>query len=382
MIPLAEPDLSGNEAAYLQECIASNYVSSVGPFVERFEALIAQSAGTATAVATCSGTAGLHVALVAIGVGPGDLVVTPAYSFIATANAVAVAGADPWFVDISPASWTLDPEALNAAFARDVVRNGNVAIHRPSGRRVAAILPVHTLGHPADLEAIALVARRYGVPIVADAAAAIGASYRGKPIGAAGADLSVFSFNGNKTITSGGGGAVVGLDSAVVKRVRHLSATARAGTAYQHDAVAFNYRMTNLQAAVGCAQMERLGPIMAAKRGVRARYVAGLAGLNGASVPPAAPWAESAFWINGFELAAASDARRAATVDRLRKDGIDAREFWQPLHRQQPYRGALAETLMISERLATGFIALPSSSNLSAGDQDRVIAACRRAVAG
>lgn len=385
MIPLAVPDLSGNEARYLQECVDGGYVSTVGPFVARFEAMTAAAAGATDAAATSSGTTGLHVALVAVGVTAGDLVIMPALTFIATANAVAHCGADPWLLDVSSESWTLDPERLAEALARETVMRDGRPSHRSTGRRVAAVVPVHTLGLPADTDALADVARRFGLPVVADAAAALGATLRGRPVGASGADLSVFSFNGNKTATAGGGGAVAGTDAGLVGLVRHLSTTARVGDGYDHDRIGFNYRMTNLQAAVGCAQMERLDRLVAAKRRIRARYDEALADLPDTGRFPAPAWAESACWFSGFTLGVAGDAgapaRAAALRERLRRAGIDARPFWKPMHLQAPFRAAPRGDLTVSENIWGRVVTLPCSTGLTAQDQERVIAAVRAAAA-
>ena len=377
MIPLAEPNLGGNEAAYLQQCIETNFVSSVGPFVDRFETLVAAAAGTEVAVATNTGTAGLHAALVAVGVSRDDLVVVPGYTFIASANAVAMAGAVPWLLDIDEESWTLDAARLSQVFDRDVERYEGIIRHKQTRRRVAAIMPVHALGHPADLEAIGDIARRYDVPIVADGAAALGATCRDHPVGGVGADFTVFSFNGNKTITAGGGGAVTGPDTALVKRVRHLTTTARAGEAYTHDRIAFNYRMTNLQAAVGCAQMEQLAELVAAKRRIRDRYADAFAEIPGVASTPIVPWAESACWISGVAIVD-RPISPTALVAGLKSDEVEGRLFWQPLHRQLPYADALSEPLAASDRLASRFVALPCSTGLSVKDQERVIDLCRR----
>ena len=291
MIPLAIPNLSGNESRYLQECIDTAFVSSVGPFVDRFEHAVAKAAGAAHAVATASGTSGLHAALVAVGVGRDDLVVLPSWTFIASANAIHQCGATPWLFDVSAESWTLDPDQLAQAIDGETERRDGCVLHRPTGRRVAAIMPVHTLGLPADMDPIAKTAADTGLPIVADAAAALGARYRGAPIGLANADLSVFSFNGNKTATSGGGGAVTGADERLCAQLRHLTTTARCSADYRHDVAGFNYRMTNLQAAVGVAQLERIDALVAAKRRIARLYDAELAGLDGVSPFPQPGWA-------------------------------------------------------------------------------------------
>ncbi len=374
MIPLAIPNLAGNEARYLAECVATNFVSSVGPFVDRLETMVATSAGARHAVATSSGTAGLHVALTTVGVGRDDLVILPSFTFIASANAIAQCGATPWLFDVTADSWTLDVAAVATALERECARRGDALVHVATGRRVAAVLPVHTLGVPADLDALVPLARHHRLPIVADGAAALGARLRGRPIGALGADLTVLSFNGNKTVTAGGGGAVLGTDAALCARVRHLSTTARVGSDYDHDVVGFNYRMTNLQAAVGCAQLERLDALVAAKRRIADGYDRGLGTLPGVGTFPRPPWADSACWFSGITL----DTRVARAIrPLLRAVGVDSRPFWKPVHLQAPYREAPAGALPVAESIWGTVLTLPCSTSLSDDEQAIVVAAVR-----
>lgn len=374
MIPLAVPNVGAREAANLQACIATGFVSSVGPFVTQLEAAVATAAGSTIGVATSSGTTGLHVALVAVGVLPGDLVIIPALSFIATANAVSHCGATPWMLDIDQ-FWSLDPALLAEALDRHCeVDATGVTRHRASGARVAAIMPVHTLGAPADCDAIVALARPRGIPVVADAAAALGALDAGRPVGALGADLSVFSFNGNKTITAGGGGCVVGHDASLLQLVRHLTTTAKVGADYTHDRVGFNYRMTNLQAAVGCAQLEQLDAFIARKQSIRRRYDAAWARLDGIGHFPARPGVESACWLSGLVLPPHVAAHEI--IAELHTVGIEARPFWKPLHRQTPY--AHAPTLLrgTADALWSRIVTLPCSTTLG-DEQDTVIDAVR-----
>ena len=262
MIPLAVPNLTGKEREYLNKCIDTTFVSSVGEFVNRIEELTAGKCGAKHAVATSSGTTGLHLALVGCGVKPGDLVIIPTFTFIATANAVAHCGAVPWLMDISADSWTLDADQLEWELKEKTKRKDGELLHRESGKRIGAIMPVYTLGNVPDMDKIRAVSDRYQLPLIADAAAALGAKYKGGEIGSL-ADLTVFSFNGNKTVTAGGGGVIAGGDEALLKKLKHLSTTARVTAEYDHDMVGFNYRMTNIQAAVGCAQLERLEEFVA-----------------------------------------------------------------------------------------------------------------------
>jgi perosamine synthetase len=378
MIPLAMPNLCGNEARYLQECIETAFVSSVGPFVDRFELEVAKAAGAAHAVATSSGTAGLHAALTAVGVGRDDLVALPSWTFIASANAIHQCGATPWLFDVSSDSWTLDATQLEQALETQTERRDGRVYHRATGRRVAAIMPVHTLGVPADMNPISQTAADYDLPVVVDAAAALGATYRGEPIGAVDAALSVFSFNGNKTTTAGGGGAVTGGDAALCAHLRHLTTTARCSTDYQHDLAGFNYRMTNIQAAVGVAQLELLDTFVSAKRRIARRYDMELGGLDGVECFPQPEWAESACWLAGVRL---RDGVVAERVGQLHEAGVGARAFWRPMHLQRPYAEAPKQPTPVADSTWQQVLTLPCSTQLSDDDQQRVIDAVRAALA-
>lgn len=378
MIPLAVPDVSGNEAAYLQECIDSTFVSSVGPFVDRFEAMVAEASGAAGAVAVSAGTTGLHLALHTLGVRPSDLVALPSLTFIAPANAIAHCGAMPWLFDVDPRSWTIHVEQLEAVFRRDLGSGPEGPIHQPSGKRLAAIMPVHTLGHPADMDPIVALAEEYGVPVVADAAAALGARYRKRPIGKTGTAATVYSFNGNKTVTAGGGGAIVSDDELFLQRARHLSTTARVGAEYDHSEIGFNYRMTNLQAAVGCAQMERLNRFVQRKRHCQTIYRNAVADLGGVEAFPEEPWADSACWFSGVSIEHGDQDSVARLRAGLREAGIDARPFWKPMHLQRPYATALTESQAATEATWARIVTLPCSTSITDAELDHVVTALRR----
>lgn len=374
-IPLAVPDLSGNEARYLQECVTSGFVSSVGPFVGRFEAMVGEAASAREAIATASGTVGLHAALVTVGVGPGDMVIVPSFTFIASANAISHCGAIPWTFDVSLETWALDADLVARTLEAETDRKDGACVHRATGRRVAAIVAVHTLGLIADMDALKNSARRHGLRIVADAACALGALYKGKPMAQAGADLSVVSFNGNKTVTSGGGGAICGDDEELVDLARHLTTTARKGPGYDHDMVGFNYRMTNLQAAVGCAQMERWRDLVAAKRRIRRAYDGAFADIPGLESFPGGSGDDNACWLSGV-VAPNADAAEALRA-RLVAAGVEAKPFWKPIHLQAPYRDTPATPQPVSESLWRRVVTLPSSTGLRQADQDLVIAVVR-----
>jgi perosamine synthetase len=379
-IPLCVPNLDGNEGRYVHECISTGFVSSVGPFVTRFEAMVAEASAAQHAVATSSGTCGLHVALVAAGVRPGDLVLIPSFTFIATANAVAHCGAVPWLLDIAAEDWCLDLSLAEQVLESETRRAPGGLYHRATGQRIAAIMPVYTLGLVPDMSRLRRLAARYALPVVADAAPALGARSGGRPCGGL-ADLSVFSFNGNKTVTSGGGGAVVGDDAALLAHVRHLSTTARVDGDYNHDAVGFNYRMTNLEAAVGCAQLESLSRFEAAKRRIRDTYRRGLADIPGLGFFPEAPGAENACWLSGIVVP--PDGPSVQTICRgLAAEGIQARAFWKPVHLQAPFAGAPRTAMPVTDALWSRTLTLPCSTALTEEDQAWVIAKTRIALHG
>ena len=382
-IPLCVPEIGGNEGRYLEDCLASGWVSTAGPYVTRFEEEFATWLGAGHAVATMNGTAALHAALLVAGVQPDDEVLVPSLTFIAPANAIRYAGAWPLFVDAEPATWQMDPELLAAFLERDCDVEGGQLRNRNSGRRIGALLPVHVLGHPVDLDPILALAERYALPVVEDAAESLGARYRGRPAGRFGR-LACFSFNGNKVMTTGGGGMIVTDDTALAARARYLTTTAKDEPHEGiHGAVGFNYRLTNLQAAMGCAQLERLDDLLAAKRRIAAAYAAGLAGLPGVTVMPETDWAESAFWLYTIRIdaqAAGLDSRALGT--RLRADGIETKPFWQPLHLSTAHEASQCLGGEVAARLYRELLSLPCSCGLSAADQERVIAALGEALAG
>lgn len=365
MIPLAVPNLTGNEKKYLDNCIDTTFVSSVGEYVNRFEEMVARATGSTYAVATSSGTTGIHAALTAVGVKHGDLVIIPSFTFIASANAVRHCGADPWLMDINSKDWCLDPDIVGSEIERECEEGQDGLFHKETGKRVAALMPVYTLGNIPDMDVFRSIADRYGLPLVVDAACAIGATYRDMPFGHL-ADLSVLSFNGNKTITCGGGGAVVGNNKELLDHVRHLTTTARVWPDYDFDEVGFNYRMTNIQAAVGCAQMERLEKFIGTKRSARQYYKDKLEDLNnrGISFFPTTPG--SSCWFSGIVLpenAGLSDAKEICM--KLKGNDIEARSFWKPVHLQKPYAGIPKSDLTDSESLWQRIITLPCSTGIT-----------------
>ena len=307
------------------------------------------------AMAMVNGTAALHMALVAAGVEKGDRVIVPDWTFAASANAIIHAGAEPVFVDVTPETWTLDP-----ALVAEVISSADLAI--------AAVMPVHVLGHPVDMDQLMTVTGE--LPIIEDAAGAIGALYKGEHVGKFGL-VSAFSFNGNKTVTAGGGGMVLTDDEETANRIRHLSTQARVGADYTHDAVGFNYRMTNLNAAVGLAQLERLDEMIAIKHSIAATYDEAIEGRDDISAMPRATWADSSCWLYSVRVCAEADANRL--VARMHEAQIEARIFWRSLSAQPVYASAPRRLSGVSEALSGMVVSLPCSSGLTVSQQSRVL---------
>jgi len=372
-IPLAVPTLEGNEAAYLQECIDTNFVSSVGPFVDRFEQAFAAYVGVEFAIACASGTAAIHIAMRLLGVSAGDDVLVPTLTFIASANPIVYERATPVFVDAEPETMNLDPAIVVDELAKRA---------RLGRRQPAAIEVVHLLGHPADVTPILEASARYGVPVVEDASEALGATYvsgpsAGRQVGAVG-QIGCFSFNGNKIITAGGGGMITTDDPALARRARHLTTQARLpGRTYRHDEVGYNYRLTNLAAAVGLAQLERLPTLLVARRKNAAAYDRAIAQLDGIEPAARAPWADPSFWLYTARLDAGPQDE---VLDHLEASGIEARPVWSPLHRMAPFLGAPLLGGSVAESMSARAFCLPSSSNLRPHDLGRISRALREAI--
>lgn len=380
MIPLAVPNLDGREREYLNRCIDTTFISSVGEYVNELEELTAQKVDAKYGVATSSGTTGLHAALMGCGVEEGEIVIVPTFTFIATANAVAHCKAIPWLIDIDPLNWCMSAEDLEAGLSRKTrIVNGNV-IHKKSGKRVAAIMPVYTLGEIPDMDKIQEIAEKYNLPLIADAAAAVGAEYKGKKIGRL-ADLTVLSFNGNKTVTAGGGGMVLGNKEQLMKKIKHMTTTARVTSEYDHDMVGYNYRMTNVQAAIGCAQMERMEKLVDRKREIRRYYNKEFREIEGISSFPESNDVRSACWFSGIVMDKGGIEKVRELCASLRIKGIESRSFWKPVHLQKPYRNAFkADSLVTAEHLWDRIVTLPCSTNITNSELEQVANAVKEII--
>lgn len=337
-------------------------MSSVGPFVTQFEEALKKETGASFALAVSSGTCALHLALVTVQVMPGDIVIIPSFTFIATANAVSHCGAIPWIVDVSEKDWNLDVPLLEKILESDTFYKEGTLFHKATQRRVGAIVPVYALGLPADMEDIDRLAKRYNLPVVIDAAAAIGAIYNHAKIASTNADLIVFSFNGNKTVTCGGGGAIVSNRQDLMEKARHLSTTARIGPDYDHDVVGYNYRMTNIEAAVGCAQLEQLDTFIQRKKYIREFYNQHFKTIKDLALFPQSEQHESSCWLSGIFLPG-GQVRDAISF--LRKNNIESRMFWKPIHQQAPYKGYPQTKQDVSDYIWDKILILPSSSSIT-----------------
>ena len=372
-IPLAEPCLGGNERAYLDACLESTFVSSIGPFVSRFEDEFARYVGARFAVACASGTAALHVAMRLLGVSTGDEVLCSTMTFIASANPASYERARLTLVDAEEATWNLSA----ARIVDELARRERVKATMPK-----AVEVVHILGHPVDLAPIQEACDRHGIPVIEDAAEALGARwtagpYEGRHVGTVG-KLGCYSFNGNKIITTGGGGMITTDDPALAQRAKHLTTQARLpGAEYRHDEIGYNYRLTNLAAALGVAQLEQLPGFLARKRAIADRYDAALGHLPGFGKPPRAPWASPSFWLYTCRLAPtfAGGKDRTALMRYLDAEKIQARPIWTPLHAAPMYAGCDRLGGEVADTLFAECLSLPCSANLSEQDQDRVIRA-------
>lgn len=373
-IPLSVPFLGGNERDYVASCIDTGWVSSAGPFVDSFETALARRAGATHAVATTSGTAALHVALLLAGVEPGDEVLVSTLTFIAPANAVRYVGAQPVFVDAEPRYWQMDVDLVRAFLEHDCDVIDGVLRDSRSGRRVQALLPVDILGHPVDMDGLRALATEYGIAVIEDATEALGASYRGRPAGNL-ADLGCLSFNGNKIVTAGGGGAIITDSGDWADRARYLTTQAKDDPLeYVHEEVGYNYRLTNVQAALGAAQLEQLDHFVAVKRRIAAAYELAFRDIPGVTCASQAPWADSTFWLYTIlvdDAVCRVDSR--GLMRRLEAAAIQTRPLWQPLHRSPAHAGSRVLGGAVAERLNRQALSLPCSVGLSPEQQDRVI---------
>lgn len=359
-IPLHAPVFEGQESEYVQDTIRSTFVSSVGTYVDRFEQQVAEYTQAGKAVAVVNGTAALHTALYMAGVRAGDLVITQALTFVATCNALFHMGAEPVFLDVSRTSLGLCPKAVDHWLAEHaVIDDQGHCIHKASGKVVRAVVPMHTFGHPVELEELLQVCQKWQLPLVEDAAESLGSFYKGQHTGTFGA-FSAFSFNGNKIITTGGGGMVLCQDREKGDKTRHLTTTAKVPHPYEfyHDEAGFNYRLPNLNAALGCAQMERLPEFLQQKRSLAQAYQTFFNGSDFQFVLEP-EYAQSNYWLNA--VICPDKTARDTLLEKTNSSAVMTRPVWQLMHRLPAYSQAIRDELVVSEWLEAHLVNLPSS---------------------
>jgi len=360
------PVFAGNEWAYLKDCLDSTFVSSVGAYVDRFERDLAEFTGSAHAVAVVNGTAALHVSLLLTGVERGDEVLVPALTFAATANAVSYCGAIPHFVDSEDGTLGVDPIALDSWLSFKAEKTGGGIVNRDTGRVIRAIVPMHTFGHPCDMDGLLAVARKYGLAIVEDAAESLGSYYHGRHTGTFGL-LGTLSFNGNKTLTTGGGGAILTDDADLARRAKFTTTTAKRPHKweYVHDEVGFNYRMPNLNAALGCAQLEQLPGFLHSKRVLHEKYVAAFAGLGAVRLVTEPAGSSSNYWLQALKLQSIDMQLRDSILEQTNAAGYMTRPVWKLMHGLRQFEACPRAPLDVAERLEKTLINIPSGAGLA-----------------
>ncbi len=353
MIPVCEPTLQGNEKKYVDQCIETNWISSSGSFLEKFEEMFGRACQAKYAVSCSNGTTALHLALATLGIGKGDEVIVPDFTIIAVANAVLYTGATPVFVDSEPRTWNIDPDKIEEKITN----------------KTKAIIAMHTYGCPADMDKINAVAKKHNLKVIEDAAEAHFAQYKGRPTGCLG-DVGCFSFYANKIVTTGEGGIVVTNSREIADKAKLLRNHAFREPRFVHDEVGFNYRMTNIQAAIGVAQMERADKLLEGRRSNAPRYEAELKGVEGITLPPDCPYGTNVYWMYGVLIDEDKFGRGKEEVIRLLKEqGIETRSFFYPMHMQPAYKNNpdidCSGSYLVSEQLYAQGLYLPSSSHLT-----------------
>lgn len=358
MIPVAEPLLGQEELNNVIEAVKSGWISSKGKFITEFEDKFAKYCGVNYGVATSNGTVALHLALTALGIGPGDEVIIPTLTFIATANAATYTGAKPIFVDSHPDYWCIDPERIEEAIKG----------------KTKAIIPVHLYGHPCDMDAIMTIAQKHNLCVIEDAAEAHGAGYKGKKVGSFG-DISCFSFFGNKIITTGEGGMCLTNDEKLAEKMRILRDHGmNPNKKYWHDTIGFNYRMTNLQAAIGVAQLEKLDKFIEKKRKIAGWYKEGFKQMEEKGLiklHPEMSWAKCVYWMYSILIEDGFGLDRGEMMKKLEENGIDTRPLFYPINVMPSYKGG--KKFLVAEELSRKGVSLPSAVILARKDVERII---------
>ncbi|WP_337983234.1 LegC family aminotransferase [Lysinibacillus sp. C5.1] len=359
-VPLHEPTFNDKEVEYVTDCVKTGWVSSVGAYVNRFEEDLAKFVGVKRAVAVVNGTAALHIALKVAGVNAEDEVLMPSLTFIATANAVSYLGAVPHFIDVSFHTLGVDADKLKIYLEQIGITKNNQLYNRETGRRISALVPMHTFGHAIDIEGLLKVCDMYNVTLVEDAAESLGTYYKGKHTGSFG-KVSALSFNGNKIMTTGGGGAIVTDDDALADYAKHLTTTAKIPHrwAYEHDEIGFNYRMPNINAALGCAQLEKVPMFIQQKRELTKHYEQWLVQLDGVQLFKEPANTRSNYWLQTILLD--EQFNRDEVLAFLNEQGVMSRPIWTPMHHLAIYQNCPKSDLRVTEQLNKSVVNIPST---------------------
>ncbi|WP_375373905.1 LegC family aminotransferase [Paenibacillus sp. S150] len=365
-VSLHEPTFKGNEWKYIKECLDTGWVSSVGAYVDRFERDLAAFTGSANVVAVVNGTAALHICLLVAGVQPEDEVLIPSLTFVATANAVTYCGAIPHLIDVAGDTLGVDASKLGEYLKEiAVIQQDGRFYNKNTGRRLSAVVPMHTFGHPVELEGLMELCEKYRLVLVEDAAESLGSYYKGKHTGTFG-HIAALSFNGNKIITTGGGGAILTANQEWARRAKHLTTTAKIPHRWLfiHDETAYNYRLPNLNAALGCAQLEQLPLFLDQKRKLAAQYVQKFSGIPGISVVQEPAHSTSNYWLNALRLDAPDINLRDSILERTNGSGFMTRPTWTPMHKLEMYKASPQMDLSMTEKIESSVINIPSSPTL------------------
>jgi aminotransferase in exopolysaccharide biosynthesis len=364
-VALHEPSFEGNEWLYLKECLDSTFVSSVGKFVDRFEDELATYTGAKYAISVVNGTAALQIALKLAGVQSNDEVLVPALTFVATVNAVTYCNAIPHFVDSEEGTLGIDTSKLRDYLQRNTSQQSGKCVNNLSGRVIRALVPMHTFGHPSDIDGLLSIANDFNIILVEDAAESLGSFYHGQHTGTFGL-FGTLSFNGNKTITTGGGGAILTNNEALARHAKHLTTTAKIPHAWEfrHDEIGYNYRMPNINAALGCAQLEKLSDKLASKRELFKRYQSAFAQVEGVSLFSEPENSQSNYWLQTLVLDGSESENRDLILESTNNTGIMTRPAWELMNDLEPFKGFPSMDLSTAKSLLERIINIPSSPGL------------------
>ena len=374
MIALSEPNLSGNEWKYIKECLDTNWVSSVGKFVNQFESVVAEYCGTGYAVATSNGTTALHLSLLLAGTKPGDLIIAPNITFVASINAIKYVQADPVLIDVTSDTWQMNLDLVEEFLRKECSSSKNNCVHRSSGRVVRGILPVHVLGNLCDMHRLMKLANEFNLFVVEDATESLGSTFKGKAAGTFGV-MGCLSFNGNKIITTGGGGMIITNDEQLAKKAKHLTTQAKADpNEYYHDEVGYNYRLVNVLAAMGVAQMEQLPGFIKRKKEIASFYNKELGKIPGFSPQKISQEVDSNNWLYTAKVKQQPSLRKF-----LRDNQVDARPFWVPMNQLPANKDSIYfNKTNTSQEVYQECLSLPCSTHITGDDLSKVASLVRK----